>query len=105
MPSISGRAFKPRTSSRRFIGGDRSRRRDGLAVHAEFGRRLRLAADINRRSGVFPHPNDRQSRRAPGVSDDALDARAALGFYLVTYTVTIENQGHQTNVPDSVLFQ
>jgi hypothetical protein len=31
---------------------------------------------------------------------DAIHARAAFSFDLVTYVVSIENLGHQTNLPD-----
>ena len=97
--------FRPRiqlarSDRQKLVGRDRSGRRDGLAVHAEFGRGLRLAADVNFGRGIVSHQHDGQPGRAPGMRDNALNARPALGFYLVADAITIENHGHQTNVTD-----
>jgi hypothetical protein len=35
------------------------------------------------------------------MRNNALNAGTALGFYLVTYVVSIENLRHQTNVTDA----
>lgn len=37
------------------------------------------------------------------MRNEALNAGAAFGFYLVADVITIENLGHQTNVPDEFI--
>jgi hypothetical protein len=69
-------------------------------VHAEFGRSLRFASNVHFRGRIISHEDDGETRRPPGTSDQLLDTRPALGFYLIANAISIEDYGHQTNVPD-----
>ena len=103
MPSISGRAFSSRTIARSSSVVSRSGRRESLAVHAEFGRGLRFAADVNFGGGIISHQHDCETGRPAGMGDHLLNARPALGFYLVANAISIKDCGHQTNVTDEGL--
>ena len=86
----------------KLIGRHRSGLGDRFAVHAEIARGLRLVADVNLGRGIISHQDDGEPGGASRVGNKALNARQALGFYLVADTITIENQGHQTNVTDGL---
>jgi hypothetical protein len=69
-------------------------------VHAEFGRSLRFAAHVHFGSGIISHQDDRETGRSTRTGDQFLDTRPALAFYLIANAISIEDYGHQTNVPD-----
>src|SRR5262249_39712179 len=87
-----------RDKRQQILRRNRSRGSDGLVVDAEVTRRFGLVSDVDLRRGVVTHKNNSKSRGPPSFGNEGFDARAALGFYLITNTISIENCGHQTTV-------